>query len=65
MHHDGRIESFLLVYFVAKEATIKKIETIIRREFARELCNKEAEIELIDEVFRFGGICLIGLHDFI
>lgn len=34
----------------AKEATIKKIEFIVEREFARDLSAKEAEIHLIDEV---------------
>lgn len=33
-----------------KEATIKKIERIVKRQFAVEIQNKEAEIDLIDKV---------------
>ena len=36
----------------AQEATIKKIVTIVREQFAEEMQYKESEIALIDQVFR-------------
>jgi len=39
------------VCLTAKEATKKKIERVIRREFSIEIRKKEEEIELINQVF--------------
>jgi len=39
------------VFFIAKEATKRKIERVIRREFSIEIRKKEDEIELINQVF--------------
>jgi len=39
------------VDFTAREATKRKIEKVIRREFSVEIRKKEEEIELINQVF--------------
>ena len=37
--------------FTAKLVTTKKIEAIIRQQFAQELQYKETEVDIIDQVF--------------
>jgi len=41
----------LICFSIAKEAVKKKVEMVIRREFSIEIQKKEAEIELINQVF--------------
>ena len=52
----GNSNSCLLsVFFIAaKDATVKRIEAIIRKQFDIEMKHKEKEVILIDEV-RAGG----------
>lgn len=38
------------VVFTAREATVRKIETIIREQFSLEMKNKEHEIDVISQV---------------
>lgn len=37
--------------FPAREATVRKIETIIRQQFSLEMKNKDHEIDVISQVF--------------
>lgn len=41
---------FIFLFFSAREATIRKIETIIREQFSLEMKNKEHEIDVISQV---------------
>jgi len=38
-------------FLIAKEAMKRRTERIIKREFAVEICKKEEEVELINQVF--------------
>lgn len=40
--------------FPAREATVRKIETIIRQQFSLEMKNKDHEIDVISQVFVLG-----------
>ena len=44
------VNSLQLSLFVAKLVTTKKIEAIIRQQFAQELQHKENEVDTIDQV---------------
>lgn len=41
---------FITLFFSAREATVRKIETIIREQFSLEMKNKEHEIDVISQV---------------
>lgn len=41
---------FITLFFTAREATVRKIETIIRQQFSLEMKNKEHEIDVISQV---------------
>lgn len=40
--------------FPAREATVRKIETIIKQQFSLEMKNKDHEIDVISQVFVSG-----------
>lgn len=42
--------SCLYLFFLAREAAVQKIDTIIREQFALEMKNKEHEIDVISQV---------------
>lgn len=44
------MELFHISVFSAREATVRKIETIIREQFSIEMKNKEHEIDVISQV---------------
>lgn len=42
--------SCVYLFFLAREAAVQKIDTIIREQFALEMKNKEHEIDVISQV---------------
>lgn len=44
------VELFHISDFSAREATVRKIESIIREQFSLEMKNKEHEIDVISQV---------------
>lgn len=46
------LQLFSIFFFLAREATIQKIETIIKEQFSLEMKNKEHEIDVISQVFK-------------
>lgn len=50
--------------FPAREATVRKIETIIRQQFSLEMKNKDHEIDVISQVFVVGQTPFFPLNFF-
>lgn len=46
----GGFRFYISGVFTAREATVRKIETIIREQFSLEMKNKEHEIDVISQV---------------
>lgn len=40
-------------FYIARDATVQKIETIIKEQFSIEMKNKEHEIQVIDQVYKY------------